>query len=126
MSTRGIGKLKKELESLEGLELIKQDIRNLFQTRKGERVMRSSLGIGLSGVLFEPADSSSIEILKTTIRRQLSLFEPRVQILSLEIEFAELDSDMPAAVIKMVLRPVTDPTFTDILRIPVETAGGSL
>ena len=124
MSAKGIGPLVKTLPSLQGVDLIRQDILNLLQTRKGDRPFRANLGVGFLGFLFEPADRPALQIIKASIREQLTIFEPRVQILDLDVVYPDLDQDIPTAVIVLRVRLISDPTFTDILRIPIEGVGG--
>lgn len=45
--------------TLENLELAKQDLMNVFHTRKGERVMRPDFGTIIFDLLFEPFDEET-------------------------------------------------------------------
>ena len=45
--------------TLENLELAKQDLMNVFHTRRGERVMRPDFGTVIFDLLFEPFDEET-------------------------------------------------------------------
>lgn len=124
MGARGIGELISTLPMVEGVELIKRDIRNLLLTRKGERPMRASLGVGLWGLLFEPLDDVSMELTKNQIIEQLRIFEPRVQVTKIAM-VDQADDDPPSRCLTIQFRLKADPTFVDLLRIPVEGVGGN-
>ncbi|MCK9531001.1 MAG: GPW/gp25 family protein [Gammaproteobacteria bacterium] len=68
--------------------LIKRDILNHFNTRKGSRVMRPDYGSSLWDYLFEPLDDISrdaiLDDVNTVIRS-----DPRVQILNTDIQEEE-------------------------------------
>jgi len=121
---RGLGALSRKLRTLEGIELIQQDVRNLLFTRRGDRPMRAGLGIGLQSYLFEQADSASLQIMRSEIKEQLEIFEPRIEVVAVDVEFDELDSNVPRALITITARLASEPTLVESFRFPVEGSGG--
>ena len=67
-------------------ELIKGMIRQLFLTRRGERVMSPDYGLKLDTFLFEQIDEALFETLKSMVLETVSTYMPYVSILSLRIE----------------------------------------
>lgn len=74
--------------TLTDFELVKQDLYNSFFTRPKERIMHPELGCRIWDLLFDPLDSYSIAIAEEEIDRIVSL-EPRVQLVSKEVEILE-------------------------------------
>lgn len=66
-------------------ESIKQAIRTLILTNKGERFYTSNIGSKLRAALFEPADPITAEVIRTTIMQTIEMYEPRVNLLAVNI-----------------------------------------
>jgi len=70
------------------IELVKQDLMNAFQTKRGERIMRPEFGTLIYDYLMDPFDETTkaaiVEDAITVIRN-----EPRVQLVAIDVR--ELD-----------------------------------
>lgn len=70
-----------------------EDINNslmiLLSTRPGERVMLPNYGCDLQEMLFKPLDLTLITQMKGIIERAILYHEPRINILSIEIDAQE-------------------------------------
>ena len=64
---------------------IKQSIKSLLLTVRGERLFNSSIGTRLKEVLFEPLDFASASTIEREILRCLNKYEPRIRIQTLEV-----------------------------------------
>ena len=64
---------------------IKQAIVNLLLTNKGERPFNPDYGSDIREYLFEQLDYGTAAQVKLSIETTISQFEPRIQILSLEV-----------------------------------------
>ena len=64
---------------------IKQSIRNLLMTRRGDRLFQSGIGTDLIDLLFEQLDFGTSSLIKDEIVRVLSNYEKRIDILSLDV-----------------------------------------
>ena len=71
------------LEIVSGDMAIRQSIKLLLSTRPGERVMRPDYGCPLHRLAFEPNDAATAGLAMHYIREAITLWEPRVEILSL-------------------------------------------
>jgi phage baseplate assembly protein W len=66
------------------IELIKQDLRNHFMTRKGERVMNPNYGSIIWFLLFEPFTESIKQQVLGDVERIIRS-EPRVEIVNIDL-----------------------------------------
>tara|TARA_B100001250_G_scaffold40659_1_gene32236 strand:- start:1742 stop:2134 length:393 start_codon:yes stop_codon:yes gene_type:complete len=64
---------------------IKQSIVNLLLTNKGERLFQPDYGSDIRSQLFEPLDYATAASIKSSILYSLSKFEPRINVLDINI-----------------------------------------
>jgi len=67
-------------------EDIREAIRIVLLTAKGERVMRPDFGAGLSDFVFETLSVSNIGVIQAAIHDALIEWEPRIELLSVKVE----------------------------------------
>tara|TARA_Y100000389_G_C17260282_1_gene412661 strand:+ start:407 stop:799 length:393 start_codon:yes stop_codon:yes gene_type:complete len=65
---------------------IKQSIKSLLLTRKGERLFNSDLGTGLSDLLFEPLDFGTAAVIRDEIFSVIDTYEGRIEIQTLNVD----------------------------------------
>lgn len=65
---------------------IKQAVKNLILTRKGERFFQPELGSSLLDLLFEPMDFGTVGLIEDEIRRVLVVYEPRIKVTDIRTE----------------------------------------
>lgn len=75
-----------DVRPVKDLDAIKNSIRNILLTRKGERLFQPSLGCNLKRYLFEPASPITIAAMDEEIRYSLGTQEPRVEVQNIAIE----------------------------------------
>ena len=66
-------------------EDIAESLRLLLSTRPGERVMRPFFGINLEDMVFEPVEESLKTYIKDLITKAILYFEPRIDLIKIEI-----------------------------------------
>ena len=66
---------------------IKQAVKNLVLTQNFERPFHSEIGSSLRSLLFEPATPMTKEILRKTIEDTIINFEPRVDLIGVDIQY---------------------------------------
>jgi phage baseplate assembly protein W len=64
---------------------VKQSIKNLIMTDRGERLMQPNIGCDIRGSLFENIDPSTMLILEQNIKSTLRTYEPRCIVKGVEI-----------------------------------------
>ena len=72
------------IDMVEGAAAVRQSIILLLSTRPGERVMRPDYGCDLHRLVFEPNDATTAGLAIHYVRRALTRWEPRVEILHLD------------------------------------------
>lgn len=73
-------------------EDIKEAIRIIMATSKGERVMRADFGCGIHHFVFESTDETTLKMLEHTVADAIRIWEPRVH----EVEVnARIDPSNP-------------------------------
>jgi phage baseplate assembly protein W len=65
---------------------IKQSLKSLLLTRKGERLFNSSLGTKLSDLLFESLDFATAASIRDEILDIVKRYEQRIRILKLDVD----------------------------------------
>jgi hypothetical protein len=69
-------------------ELIQQDIMNMFQTKKGERVMNPEFGTVIWSLIYEPFTDDVKQLISDDVTRILN-YDPRVTPTEIQITEAE-------------------------------------
>lgn len=64
---------------------VEQSIRLILGTGPGERVMRPTFGAGMDSLAFEPMNLVTTALLQHRIKESLQQFEPRIEVLNVEI-----------------------------------------
>jgi len=74
------------------VDAIKNSVRNLIRTNRGEKMFKPFFGGDLRSMLFEPLTSANSEILKRKWNEMMKRYEPRARIdkLTITSENAEL------------------------------------
>jgi uncharacterized protein len=70
----------------EGDPNVRESIRIILETERGERLRLRDFGAGLNAVLFEPNTTTTRRRIQDRIERALAAWEPRVRVESVEVE----------------------------------------
>ena len=62
------------------LNAVKNSLRNMFITNRGEKLLNPYFGIGLSSFVFDQVTQSTAKIIGDAILTNINTFEPRVQV----------------------------------------------
>jgi len=66
-------------------EDVRESIRIILLTSRGERVMRPDFGSGLHEFVFATMSATTIGALQATVRDALVKWEPRIQVLAVDV-----------------------------------------
>lgn len=66
-------------------ELVKQNLKNLLLTNKGEKTMDSNFGVGIKSFLFEPNVPATYGIMEQEISDQISRYMPFLELEEIEV-----------------------------------------
>ena len=70
-----------DIEMVSKEEDIRQSLQIFFNTKIGERIMRSNYGCVVHEYLFEKAESSILDKLAFELQQSLRLYEPRIMVI---------------------------------------------
>ena len=87
-----------------GLALIKNNLKQLIRTQKGERVMLPDYGLSLEKYLFEPLDETTYELIKKDILDNIEKFFSIGRVLKLSIYSNETRIEKNQLVINLTLQ----------------------
>lgn len=82
---KGFSTKQKGRRTLTDVELVKQDLLNAFNTRKGERPMNAEFGTIIWDAIFDPLDDGTREAIQEDITNIVAA-DPRVQLLGLQLD----------------------------------------
>ena len=91
---------------------IETSIRNIFNTKPGEKILNPAFGLDLSQYLFEPISEDTAREIGNTILEQLPLYEPRVNLNSIDIVAKENNNEY--IVTMSITVPELNNLYTDI------------
>jgi phage baseplate assembly protein W len=74
-----------EIKPAEAEESIRQSIRIILGTAKGERVMRPDFGCGIYDLVFEMTTASTAGKISQAVREALLRFEPRIDVIDIRV-----------------------------------------
>lgn len=81
-----------EIELSEAETDIRESIRIILGTAKGERVMRPDFGCGIHEYVFSTIDTTTLNLIGSTVRDALVEWEPRIKVLNVDVSTEEIDT----------------------------------
>jgi uncharacterized protein len=76
---------------LNSTQAIKNSVKNIIITRKGERLFQPFLGTNISALLFGIADKTLADSMIAEIKNVINLFEPRISITNITVYLDDID-----------------------------------
>ena len=83
---------------------IRESVRIIIGTRKGELPMHPDFGCGIQEYAFETADYTTLYSMKTEIERALIRWEPRIKDIEAEVSDEQIDQGMLTIHLSYVVR----------------------
>lgn len=77
--------IKKDLSVKSDTEAVKQSIRNLILTDRGERLMQPSVGSKIRSLLFENFSPQVAILAKQFIKETFDNYEPRAELINIDV-----------------------------------------
>lgn len=81
--------ITKDLTVLKDQQAVKQAMKNLVLTSPGEKLFQPDVGSKVFQLLFEPLDPFTVDTLRDEITDTLRNYEPRIEVISVEITAEE-------------------------------------
>jgi Bacteriophage baseplate protein W len=76
---------RRDIALAEHEEDVRQAVRIILETGRGERVMRPDFGAGLDDFMFEPLNTTTRALIKQRVEEALITWEPRIRVESVEV-----------------------------------------
>jgi len=91
---------------------VKESIRNLLLTDKGERPMQPRLGGDIRRLLFDNMTSATLTIIKQVVEETIRNYEPRAQLIGVDVRSTIDDNAVQITVVFNVINSEDDITLT--------------
>lgn len=88
---------------------LREAMRLILATAKGERPMRPEFGCGIHDLIFAPANSTTAGLVAQEVRRSLSRWEPRVEVDDVTIRYDEANTALMYVGITYKVKGGNDP-----------------
>tara|TARA_R110001583_G_scaffold44530_2_gene141211 strand:+ start:628 stop:1110 length:483 start_codon:yes stop_codon:yes gene_type:complete len=99
------------------IESVKNNIRNLLQTNRGERLMQPNLGLNLRQLLFEQIDDETLVEVQNSILDSFQLWLPFVEVRDIKIVNDDSKTDMNQIVVSIIFNIKQDPSTIDSVSV---------
>jgi len=106
--------ITKKVKVVENEEAIKRAVKNLVLTNRGERFYNPLYGGNVTAFLFENFDFTTEFDIKKSIRRSVSIYEPRVNLEEVRVEANPDGNSMEVTIIFTILanNRISETNFT--------------
>ena len=110
--------LNDDLIALKNTTAIARSIRNIVFTQPGEKFFKPTFGSRVTESLFENVDSSTASILRDEIRNSIKNFEPRVDLISVNVSPNVESNEMNVTIQYEVIGIDIPPQQLDFVLLP--------
>ena len=100
-------------------EAVKEAIKNLILTDRGERLMQPLVGGNIRATLFENNTPATIKIIQETVKETINFYEPRATLLDVIVQSSLDESTVQVAIyfyINNIEQPITLTVFLERTR----------
>jgi len=94
-------------------ESVKEAIKNLLLTDRGERLMQPNLGGHLKAMLFENITPGVLKTIEDQVRTTLDIYEPRAELLDVTVS-SLVDDNTVRVRVEFMIRNQSNPISVDV------------
>lgn len=94
-------------------DAVKESIKNLILTDRGERLMQPNLGGNINAMLFENLTPATLLVIQNSVRTTIELYEPRAQIIDVTAT-SNIDDNTVRVNIAFYITNVQQPITLDV------------
>lgn len=87
---------------------IKENLKILFDTTIGERIMEFGFGTKLKKLAFDKIDSNLVGNIKDTIKRAILLYERRIKLLSIQVDLTDSQTGLIRVQVNYLINQTND------------------
>jgi phage baseplate assembly protein W len=102
-----------DLTVIKDEDAVKEAIRNLILTDRGERLMKPNLGGNIRSMLFENITPSILKLIENRIEETIKLYEPRAELVDV-IASSNIDDNIVSVKIIFYIKNVQQPITLDV------------
>lgn len=95
---------------------INQSLKNIILTDLGERLFQPNFGSNVRAMLFENSMEDNLSTLELYIARSISINEPRVNLIKIELEPSESDNELTINILYNTINSSEPVLFTYIFK----------
>lgn len=92
---------------------VKESIRNLILTDRGERLMQPNIGGNLNAMLFENITPATLILIKNNVENTVNLYEPRAELIDVKVT-SQIDDNTVRVNILFYITNVQQPITLDV------------
>lgn len=108
-----ISPLSSDLTVNKDEDSVKESIKNLILTDRGERLMQPSLGGNITAMLFENITPAVLKLIEDNIRTTINLYEPRAELQNVAVT-SNIDDNTVRVKITFYIKNVEQPIDLDV------------
>lgn len=108
-----ISPLSSDLTVHKDEDSVKESIKNLILTDRGERLMQPNLGGNITAMLFENITPAVIKLIEDNIRTTINLYEPRAELQNVAVT-SNIDDNTVRVKITFYVKNVEQPIDMDV------------
>lgn len=105
--------ISSDLTVLKDEDSVKESIKNLILTDRGERLMQPNVGGNITAMLFENITPATLILIQNQVRTTLDLYEPRAELIDV-IATSNIDDNIVKVQIIFYITNVQQPISLDI------------
>lgn len=94
-------------------ESVKESIKNLILTDRGERLMQPSLGGNIRAMLFENITPSILTLIEDQVSTTIETFEPRAELIDVVAQ-SNIDDNVVVVTVVFYISNVQQPISVDV------------
>ena len=108
-----VSPLSQDLTLNKDEDAVKESIKNLILTDRGERLMQPNLGGNIQAMLFENLTPSVLKLIEENVRTTISLYEPRAELQDVTVT-SNIDDNAVKIRITFYIKNVEQPIDLDV------------
>lgn len=109
-----ISPVSKDIALLKDEDAVKESIKNLILTDRGERLMQPYIGGNIRAMLFENLTPGTLKLIEDRVTSTITTYEPRAQLIDVAVS-SDPDNGQVFVKITFYVRQVEQPIELDVI-----------
>jgi phage baseplate assembly protein W len=108
-----VSPLSNDLALFKNEDAVKESLKNLVLTDRGERLMQPNLGGNIRAALFENMTPAGLKLIEEQIRTTIEIYEPRAEIIDVIVN-GNLNDNAIKVTVKFFVKNQEQPVELDV------------